>query len=146
VDPREIWSAIETDRMFRIGSIRAAQSQAGQAPTYMYLFNWESPAMGGALGSCHALEIPFVFGTLDKPNVDRFAGTGPDAERLSGQMMDAWLAFARRGDPNTASIPNWPTYDATSRSTMTFGRDTSVTDTPGDGERRLWEDAGQSVG
>jgi len=146
VDPREIWSAIETDRMFRIGSIRAAQTQAAQAPAYMYLFTWESPAMGGALGSCHALEIPFVFGTLSKPNIDRFAGAGPDAERLSGQMMDAWLAFARGGDPNTESIPPWPAYDAAERATMTFGRDTAVTNAPGDDERRLWEDAGQPVG
>jgi para-nitrobenzyl esterase len=99
-DPRELWSAIETDRMFRIGSLRAAEAQARQqAATYCYLFEWESPAMGGALGSCHALEIPFVFGNLAAPTMDRFAGSGPAADRLSQQMMDAWIAFARTGDP-----------------------------------------------
>ncbi len=75
-DPRELWSAIESDRMFRVGSVRAAAAHAGQADTYCYLFTWESPAMQGALGSCHALEIPFVLGTLDAPGMGRFAGTG----------------------------------------------------------------------
>src|SRR5205807_6323585 len=45
VDPRELWSAIETDRVFRSGSVRMAESQARhQLHTYSYLFSWESPA------------------------------------------------------------------------------------------------------
>jgi para-nitrobenzyl esterase len=136
--PRELWSAIDSDRMFRIGSIRAAESQSGFTSTYMYLFDWESPAMGGALGACHALELPFVFGTLHDPGIDKFAGSGPDATRLSEQMMDAWLAFARNGDPNTDAAPQWPTYDGTRRATMVFGRDTRVEDGPCDEERQLW--------
>ncbi|HWB66290.1 MAG TPA: carboxylesterase/lipase family protein [Mycobacteriales bacterium] len=141
-DPRELWSAIETDRMFRIGSIRAAEAQTAYAPTYMYLFTWQSPAMRGALGACHALEIPFVFGTLGAPAMDRFAGSGPEAERLSEQMRDAWLEFARTGDPNHAGIPAWPTYDATRRATMEFGLQTRVLDAPYDEERTVWGLAG----
>ena len=105
----------------------------------MYLFTWESPAMRGALGACHALEIPFVFGTLANPGMEKFAGSGPDAERLSTQMMDAWLAFARTGDPNHDGAPEqWPAYDATRRATMVFGAQTHVEDAPHDEERRLW--------
>jgi para-nitrobenzyl esterase len=141
-DPRELWSAIETDRMFRIGSIRAAEAQASHAPTYMYLFTWESPAMGGALGACHALEIPFVFGNLDLETMDRFAGSGPAAQRLSDQMADAWVSFARTGDPNHSGIPDWPTYDRSRRATMEFGAVTVTVDAPYDEERRFWEPAG----
>jgi para-nitrobenzyl esterase len=141
-EPRELWSAIETDRMFRVGSIRAAEAQAAYAQTYMYLFTWESPAMTGALGACHALEIPFVFGTLDAPAMDRFAGAGSQAERLSEQMGDAWVAFARTGNPNHAGIPDWPTYDASRRATMEFGPHTLVQDAPYDEERRVWDPAG----
>ncbi len=34
---------------------------------HQYLFTWPSPAAGGMLGSCHALELGFVFGTNDIP-------------------------------------------------------------------------------
>jgi para-nitrobenzyl esterase len=141
-DPRELWSAIETDRMFRIGSLRAAEAQARhQARTYCYLFDWESPAMGGALGACHALEIPFVFGNLAVPTMDRFAGSGPAAEQLSEQMMDAWIGFARRGDPSPPGAGAWPAYDDNARATMIFGPKTHVEHAPYEEERRTWERA-----
>jgi para-nitrobenzyl esterase len=134
VAPRELWSAIESDRMFRTGSIAAAEAHAVRQPrTYSYLFTWESPAMRGALGACHALELPFVFGTLDAPGIDRFAGTGPEAKALSEQMMDAWLTFARTGEAP------WPPYESGRRATMIFGRKSSVEDAPMDDERRLWQ-------
>src|SRR3954447_2017627 len=137
--PRELWAAIESDRMFRIGSIPAAEAESEFTSTYMYLFDWESPAMGGALGACHALELPFVFGTLHSPGLDKFAGSGPEADRLSEQMMDAWLAFARSGDPNTPALPEWSTYDGTQRATMVFGAHTHVENAPYDDERLLWQ-------
>jgi para-nitrobenzyl esterase len=89
--------------------------------------------MGGALGACHALELPFVFGTLDGPGIDRFAGSGPEVETLSGQMMDAWLTFARTGEAP------WPAYDAGRRATMVFGRGSGVQDAPRDDERCFWQ-------
>lgn len=48
--------------------------------------------------------------------------------------MDAWLAFARTGDPSTPALA-WPTYDATTRPTMVFGRTSRVEDAPRDAER-----------
>jgi para-nitrobenzyl esterase len=142
VDPRELWSAIESDRIFRVGSIRAAEAQAAHAATYMYLFTWESPAMRGALGACHALEIPFVFGTLDVTTMNRFAGSGPAAEQLSAQMTDAWIAFARTGNPNHDGIPDWPTYETGRRATMDFGPQTQVVDAPYEAERLVWGSVG----
>ena len=61
--------------MFRWPSLQlAAAHQAHQASTYVYLFDWESPAFGGVLGSCHALELPFVFGAVGVPAVQLFSG------------------------------------------------------------------------
>lgn len=139
-EPVELFDAIESDRTFRIPAIRLAEAQRPHQPnTWSYLFCWESPARRGALGACHALELPFMFGTLDAPTMDRFAGKGPDAQRLSTRMMDAWLAFARSGDPNGGDLPRWDPYDAKRRATLVFDRECALEDAPLDAERRAWE-------
>ena len=136
---RALISALQSDLRFRIPSIRFAEAYRAQQPaTFMYLFTYESPAMRGVLRACHALEIPFVFGTLDAPFQDRFAGKGPDAERLSVAMMDAWLAFARRGDPATATA-DWVPYDPARRATMVFDVRSQLQDAPYEQERAAWD-------
>jgi para-nitrobenzyl esterase len=114
--PAELWQAIWSDREFRLPSLRATEAQsAHSAATYSYLFTWASPSPG--IGSCHGLELPFVFGTLDSKGADAFAGSGPAAEGLATTMQDRWLAFARTGDPGDG----WPRYDPSTRSTMALG-------------------------
>jgi para-nitrobenzyl esterase len=136
----DILDAIQTDQRFRIPAIRLAEAQRPHQPnTFLYLLSWESPARRGALGSCHALEIPFVFGTLDAPTQDRFAGSGPDAERLAHQMMDAWISFARNGDPGHPGIGSWPPYETEQRNTMVFDRTSEVVAAPFDEERAAWD-------
>jgi para-nitrobenzyl esterase len=108
----------------------------------MYLFAWPSPARRGELGACHAIELPFVFGTLDAPGMDRFSGAGPEAERLAERTMDAWLAFARHGRPGHAGLPEWDTYDTARRATLWLDRESSLVDGPMDAERAAWERLG----
>ena len=117
VTPRDLWVAIATEYVFRLPTVRFADAHAGAAEpgvgTYGYLFTWESPAFGGVLGSCHALEIPFVFGTVHNPAVQAFSGGGDDAFALSAVMRGAWTAFARTGSPvATGGLAAWPTWDA----------------------------------
>lgn len=121
-DNLDILDAIGSDVRFRIGSQRwAANQRAAGGKAWLYLFTHASPARRGALGSCHALEMPFVFGTLNAPTQDKFAGTGADVERLSREMMDAWLSFANNGDPAHPVVAPWSQYDADKRPTMIFG-------------------------
>ncbi len=54
-------------------------------------------------------------------------------------MQDAWLAFARSGDPSCESLGGWPQYDAARRATMILGEKSKVEDAPNDGERRAWD-------
>jgi len=137
--PIELWTAIESDRIFRLPSLRMAEAQAALGTdVYEYLFTWTSPAMGGLLGSCHALEIPFVFGTLTTPGVELFTGAGPEALALSEKMQDAWIAFARAGNPSTDSL-QWPAFDTARRATMILGPETAVEDAPLEQERAFWE-------
>jgi para-nitrobenzyl esterase len=129
VEPRDLWSAIATEVVFRVGTVRMADAHAAAADpgvgTYAYLFTWESPAFEGVLGSCHALEIPFVFGTLKHPVVQAFSGGGEDAFALSALMRTAWTTFARTGEPacelpGAGTVP-WTSWDPVRRPTTVLG-------------------------
>jgi para-nitrobenzyl esterase len=137
--PAELWCAIESDRFFRAPAMRLALAQRAHAPAFAYLFDWRSPLLNGAFGSCHALELPFVFGTFDRGPIAMFAGSGAEAETLAERMQDAWLAFAHRGDPSTPALGPWPVYDEETRSTMRFGRECQLERAPLEAERRFWD-------
>jgi para-nitrobenzyl esterase len=137
---RALIGALESDAFFRIPSIRFAEAYRARQPhTFMYLFTYESPSMRGALRACHALELPFVFGTLDAPFQDRFAGRGPTVHALSETMMDAWLSFAKTGNPSSQRAGDWVPYDTRRRATMIFDRQTRLEDAPYEEERAAWD-------
>ncbi|NLV32590.1 MAG: carboxylesterase/lipase family protein [Acidobacteria bacterium] len=133
--PADILTAIQSDFMFRIPVLRLLEAQGLHGrPAYNYLFSWESPAVKGALGSCHALEIGFVFGNCDPS----FCGSGPDVEALSRKIQDAWTSFARTGDPSCDSLGGWAPY-APSRATMVLDRECRMTAAAREEERRAWD-------
>lgn len=136
---RDLEMAIMTDQHMRIGSIRMAEAAAttGAAGTYMYRFDWESPALGGILKAGHGVDYPFFFDNLDTAIV---TSEGPGRAELAAQMTGALLAFARTGDPNHDGLPEWPRYDAERRATMVFDQDCHVLDDPDGAERALWTD------
>ncbi|MCP4764324.1 MAG: carboxylesterase family protein [archaeon] len=137
---KDIFDAINTDLWFRIISIRLAETQSLQnKDTYSYIFTWKSPAMDGKLGAAHAVDLPFVFGTLSLPKVDLFAGTNEDALILSGKIMDAWISFAKTGNPNHKNLPEWTPYDTEKRTTMILGKEVKILEDPYHNDRKLWE-------
>jgi para-nitrobenzyl esterase len=136
----DIADAVNTASRFRIPATRLCEAQAVHQPrTFLYQFDWESPARGGALGACHGLEVPFVFGTVGTTGNDRFTGAGPEADQLAQHMMDAWLAFAKRGEPSHPGIGSWPAYSVAERQTMIFGRRCGAARAPFEEERAVWE-------
>jgi para-nitrobenzyl esterase len=139
-DPRSLWVALGSDGVFRWPSLELAAAQGAQeAATFAYFFEWPSPAFGGMLGACHALEVPFVFGVVDIPAVQLFTGGGPAVETLSSQMQGAWVAFAYTGDPSHPGIGTWRAWHPRERATMMFGADTSLGPAPRDRELAVWE-------
>ena len=141
VEAPELWFAIESDRLIRAPALRLAELQhRHERQTYAYLFTWTSPAMEGALGSCHGLEIPFVFGTLNHPGISALAGVGPAAERLSVLIQEAWLAFARFGDPSHSELGDWLPYDPERRPTQLLGPRCELENAPFEEERRFWDE------
>ncbi len=143
VSGRDLWTAVTTDYVFRLPLLALAAAHAKYQPkTFSYLFTWESPFLGGMFGSCHGLEIPFVFGTVEDAAVQPFTGAGAEATMLSQQMREAWVAFARDGDPSCDAMGEWPAYDPIGRSTMVLGPGGAVEDDPRQPERLIWEETG----
>ena len=111
---------VDVDVIFRPNAVRLARLKANQegAPVYMYMFTWESPVLNGVYRSTHCFDIPFVFN-----NVLRHAsmtGGGTEAVILGEKMSDAWLNFARTGDPNAEGLPHWEPYTVEQGATMMF--------------------------
>ena len=131
--------AISTDFSFRVPSVRLAEARAAAAaaPTWMYHFDWKSTSFGGALGSCHALEIPFVFDNLDQPGIAEFAG-GDAPQALADTMHAVWIAFARTGSPVTDATPGWDPYVPESRIVQEFADDLTLLHNPGAVELGSW--------
>ena len=127
----ELMSAIMTDGFYRIPALEIARARPG---TYVYEFAWRSPAFGGALGACHALELPFVFDNLDDPGYAALLGPGPP-QRIADSVHRAWVSFAATGDPG------WPPYDDRDRLIRRFGASGELVADDRTDERAAWDGA-----
>ena len=134
--PWDLLIAITSDQ-FRIPTIRLAELKSADksAPVYMYLFTWESNVKDYLFKAGHALEVPFVFDITD--NVP-MTGTRPDKYELAANMCEAWIAFARSGNPNHPGIPEWRPYSIRSRETMLFDVPCRTVVDPGREEIDAW--------
>jgi len=128
-----------TLRVFEAPTHRLAAWQSRRAPVWVYRFDWESPAYGGVLGACHALEIPFVFNNLSAAGVRPFTGDGADRQAVADAMHRSWAAFVRTGNPRHPGIPPWPRYDDQRRATMLFNVSCRVADDPDGPDRQVWD-------
>jgi para-nitrobenzyl esterase len=127
----DIFAALMGDWFFRIPAIRVAEARP-DSPTWMYQFAWPTPLLDGSLGSCHALEIPFVFDVLHTDGAELLVGPEPP-QQLADAMHGAWVGFVSSGDPG------WDRYTAGERATMVFNTDSAVVKDPQGEERQLWE-------
>ena len=116
--PVELFFEATTDERYLSSHTAAAEAKFAQAaaPTYLYLFNWETPVQGGKYLVPHALEIGFVFDNVAKS--ESMSGIGEEQQAVADIMADTWIAFARNGDPNNEHLPTWPAYDMDSRAIM----------------------------
>ena len=139
-DPVSLFAAIETDRKMRLPAIRLAEAVAERGgAAYHYIFAGESPWQGGALGAPHAIIIGYAFGThAFSEESAAFFGQGEAADRLSADLQDALLGFARTAEPRTEALDGWMPYETASRSTAIFASPSAVASAPFDEERALW--------
>ena len=83
--------------------VRAHRARGNEV--FRYRFNWEAPVRR----ACHALDLPFTFGSLDVSTWREFAGADdPRADALSTRMQQAWTSFAADGVPSDDTVGSWP--------------------------------------
>jgi len=136
-EPEEILIAALADRAAVVPAQRVADAHAASGGrTFAYVFTWRSPLFDGALGACHAIDVPFTF--VAQAQAAEFVGAGPEVDALAEAVMDAWIAFARSGDPSTESLP-WPRYDPNTRAQMLLGPERRVVSGWREIERAVWD-------
>jgi para-nitrobenzyl esterase len=135
--PFGLWAAISAASWRHIHVTQGERKAAlGGAPAYQYIFSWRTPVLEGRPGTFHACEIAFVFDNAGL--CVRQTGGGPAALALSRKVSQAWVHFARTGNPNYAGLPLWPAYEAHKHPTMFFDSPCFVRQNPeGEGLRLI---------
>jgi para-nitrobenzyl esterase len=128
--PSDIFFLIASDYNYVAPTMKIAERRAalGKGPVYSYYFTWETPVQGGLLRTPHNMEIPFAFDNVQISA--NLTGGGAEAVALADKVSDAWIAFARTGDPNTPKLPHWPVFTPTDRATMVIDNASKVVNDP----------------
>jgi para-nitrobenzyl esterase len=133
-DPGQRHEVVRSDWLFRTPSLKLAEAQVSAGGSaHLYELTWEAPGMGGALGACHGLDVPLVFGNLTagQPAV-LLGGPTVEAVELSALMRAAWVGFATTGDPG------WPGFDT--GAVRLFDLPPVTTAYPEQVSREIWTD------
>lgn len=133
--PGELMSCISAAPVRQSAVIQCGRKAAQHAaPVYNYWFRWKTPVFDGRPGAFHCAELSFVF-----DNTDRCApmtGGGPIPRALAAKVSDAWVNFARRGDPNHPGLPKWPAFESDQEAVMIFDEKCEAKNAPDLAERQ----------
>gem|GEM_PF-3657638 len=112
----KIWKITEfyNELLFRVPALEQMARHRGKN----YNYYWTMPGANETLGSCHAVELAYVFGN---PQAGLYTG-GLYDEKLADTTQNMWVNFARTGDPGTEGYP-WEPYTSENRKTMVLGRE-----------------------
>ncbi len=89
-----------------------AEVSTHDPPVYYYRFDYDEMKMGKTIGAVHAMEMPFVFNSMDRKPISLLYGPKriERASELTRVMQGYWVNFARHGDPNGKGLPAWPEF------------------------------------
>lgn len=115
----ELWSVIGSNSV-RAMVLEQCRLKAEQkaAPAYCYRFDWHTPVLDGRPLAQHGADLAFPFDNTQR--FENMTGNGPAARALAARMSEAWIQFARTGDPNHRGIPHWKPFDPATSGTMLF--------------------------
>ena len=88
--PEELFELVNSDWAFRMPTLHLADAQtAAGGRAHVFELTWPAPGMGGILGACHGLDVPLVFGNLDRGQPAMLIGDGPNLEAETSVGADA---------------------------------------------------------
>ncbi len=131
-----LFAATTAARSWRAAIIEAEERAKAGTPAFVYQVDWVSPREGGRFGAPHMTDIPLAFDNVRAPGSNAI---GPTAQPMADKVAEAFLAFARTGDPNCKALPHWEPYGLARRQTMIFDNRPRLADDPRGAERRLFE-------
>ncbi|HEY0435731.1 MAG TPA: carboxylesterase family protein, partial [Phenylobacterium sp.] len=131
-----LFAATTAARSWRAAIIEAEERAKSGAPAFVYQVDWVSPREGGKFGAPHTADIPLAFDNVAAPGSN---AVGPAAQPMADKVSEAFLGFARGGDPNHSTIPRWEPYTLPRRQTMIWDNVPRLADDPRGAERRLFE-------
>jgi para-nitrobenzyl esterase len=137
--PYLLHAQMVTDCGFRRFAHRQAELRAthARAATYLYQWNWVSPACDGLFGAAHATDVPASLGNFRDPILGAGSASG---RRMAEALSTAWIVFARSGDPNNQALPVWRPFDPAERATMLFDDVIALENDPDAEIRAFWSD------
>ena len=134
--PDELYELVHSDWLFRMPSLHLAEAQtAAGGPAHVYELTWPAPGMGGVFGACHGLDVPLVFGNLDRGQPAMLIGDatlpgGGGAVRPDARRMDV---VRRPRRPRLAGIRHRSAPRAVLR------HRSAVTPDPEEASRLIWQ-------
>jgi para-nitrobenzyl esterase len=125
----------------RQSAVTQAERKAalGAAPAYLYWFTWQTPILDRRPRAFHCSELAFCSDNTDR--CENMTGGGPEARALAVKVSEAWLAFARSGNPNHRGLPEWPAFTVERFPTMRFDKVSAVENNPDGFERKAIAEA-----
>jgi para-nitrobenzyl esterase len=137
-NPFQLYSIISTCPV-RSSAVKQAELKAaqGNAPAYNYWFQWQTPVLEGRPMAFHCAELSFCFDNTDR--CETMTGGGERARALGAKMSEAWIRFARTGNPGHEGLPQWPVFTAENVPTMIFDDRCKVENNPDGALRKLMD-------
>ena len=125
----------------RQSAITQAERKAAQnaAPAFVYWFQWKTPVLDGRPRAFHCSELSFCFDNTDR--CENMTGGGDEPRALAAKVSEAWIHFARTGNPNHSELPHWPAFTAENCPTMIFDTQCKMQNNPDKEERLAIENA-----
>ena len=137
--PDSLLGEMTGDATFAGGTFAFAERVAAMGkPAHVFRFDWTAPS--NPFLACHCGEIPFMFNNFANWDAPMMKGGDPASmQALGDAMQDAWIAFARTGNPEYAALPSWPQWTPERNAVMVFDDESRVEDDPAGRRRyRYW--------